>query len=56
MTTFSSLEAAQQCGFQYYDFHRELQLYIVIRERTKADGRRLRELALASPSMAGAPC
>ena len=49
MTVFSNLEAARREGFHCYDFDRDFQLYIVVREDRRRDGARYRSLAYARP-------
>lgn len=52
MTIFSSVEAAQQHGFVWLEYHSAVGLHVVVREFTRGDGRRERALAFAEPEKA----
>lgn len=54
MTIFSSVEAAQQHGFVWLEFHSAVGLHVVVRDFTRGDGRRHRALAFARPAEARA--
>lgn len=53
MTVFSSLSAARECGFQWFDFSADNGLHVVLRDLRRLDGRLVRVLAFARPDEEG---
>lgn len=47
MVIFSSLQAAQDQGFLWFEFRTELDMHLVVRHDVDLWGRRVRRLALA---------
>jgi hypothetical protein len=47
MVVFSSPEAAMREGFQVVEFNREVDLYVVVKDFQRPDGRRARAIAFA---------
>lgn len=55
MTVFSSLQAARESGFHWFDFGPVEGLHLVVRDLRRLDGRLVRVLAFARSDPEGGP-
>ena len=51
MVIFSSLERAVKEGFLWLEFQPQTGMHVVVKTVTRADGRKVRMLALAKPTL-----